>query len=124
MLTMLGSRRRCCDGLTRRETLKAGALALAGGFHLPGLLRAEEARGEFRPIATSAPGVRIGEHLPLTACWMHRAALVRSVNHRSGCHNPLPSYTGFEGMLSDIVSTRDSYPPSMGSVCEYLKYGR
>ena len=51
MITMLGSRRRFCDGLTRRETLKAGALGLAGGFHLPGLLRAEEARG-----AQAAPG--------------------------------------------------------------------
>jgi len=28
MLTMLGSPRKCCDGLTRRETLKAGALTV------------------------------------------------------------------------------------------------
>src|SRR6266536_3546099 len=42
MLTMLGSPRRCCDGLTRRETLQAGALALLGGLNLPSLLRAEE----------------------------------------------------------------------------------
>src|SRR5262249_39679683 len=43
MITMLGSPRRCCDGLTRRETLKAGALSLLGGFFtLPSLLRAEE----------------------------------------------------------------------------------
>src|SRR6266513_2179615 len=41
MLTMLGSRRRCCDGVTRRETLKAGALGLMGAFGLPELLRAE-----------------------------------------------------------------------------------
>ena len=39
MITMLGSERRLCDGLTRRETLKAGALSLLGGaFSLPGLL--------------------------------------------------------------------------------------
>src|SRR5438270_7303885 len=45
MITMLGSPRRCCDGLTRRETLKAGALSLlGGGFTLPSLLRAEEAQ--------------------------------------------------------------------------------
>src|SRR5262249_31700902 len=44
MLTMLGSPRRCCDGLTRRETLAAGALTLlSGGFTLPNLLRAEQA---------------------------------------------------------------------------------
>src|SRR5262249_9083162 len=45
MITMLGSPRRCCDGITRRETLKAGALsALGAAFSLPHLLRAEETR--------------------------------------------------------------------------------
>lgn len=160
MITMLGSPRRCCDGITRRETLKVGALSALGGLlNLPTLLQAEEAlgaahtpgraksvimlyllggaatqdmwdlkpnapadiRGEFKPIATSASGIAIGEHLPRTARWMHKAAIVRSVNHKAGCHNTLPSYSGFESLLSDIVSTRDTYPPSMGSVCEYLK---
>src|SRR6476469_4845282 len=42
MLTMLGSPRRTCDGVTRRETLAAGALTLLGsGFTLPNLLAAE-----------------------------------------------------------------------------------
>src|SRR5690348_2172801 len=45
MITLLGSHRRLCDGLTRRETLKAGALSLLGGaFNLPSLLWAEEKR--------------------------------------------------------------------------------
>jgi hypothetical protein len=30
MLTMLGSPLRCCDGTTRRETLKVGALSVNG----------------------------------------------------------------------------------------------
>ena len=154
MLTMLGSPRRTCDGLTRRETLQAGSLALLGGFGLPQLLQAEETRrtrrpgkaksvillyllggaatqdmidlkpnaasevrGEFNPIATNVPGIRIGEHLPRMSKWMHKIALVRSLNHRAGCHNTLPSYTGLEQLL-DNTSTRDTYPPSMGSVCE------
>src|SRR5437660_483573 len=161
MLTMLGSKRRCCDGITRRETLKAGALSLLGGFGLADLLRAEqsrksevrpgkaksvivlyllggapsqdmydlkpnapsEVRGEFKPIATNVSGIQVCEHLPSTARWMHRAAIVRSVNHKAGCHNTLPSYSGYEAPLPDIISTRDTYPPSMGSVCEYLKQG-
>ena len=42
---MLGSPRRCCDGLTRRETLKAGALsALGGGFNLPDCSRPSAGR--------------------------------------------------------------------------------
>jgi hypothetical protein len=54
---------------------------------------------------------------------MHKIAVVRSLSHRSGCHNPLPSYTGLDQLLPDIVSTRETYPPSMGSVCEYLRQG-
>src|SRR5262249_31492236 len=45
MVTLLGTPRRCCDGVTRRETLKAGALSLLGsGFTLPNLLRAEQGK--------------------------------------------------------------------------------
>ena len=158
MITMLGSPRRCCDGFTRRETLRAGGLAMLGGLSLPQFFAIEEAkastaapgkaksvivlyllggapaqdmydlkpeapaevRGEFKPIDTSAPGIQVCELLPRTAKWMHKAAIVRSVNHKGGCHNTLPSYTGYEQPLDNIVSTKDTYPPSMGSVCEYL----
>jgi hypothetical protein len=159
MLTMLGSPRRCCDGLTRRETLKAGALSLLGGaFNLPALMALEErrpagapagkarsiillyllggaatqdmwdlkpgapsgVRSEFKPIATTVPGIQVCEHLPRMARWMHRAAVVRSLNHKAGCHNCLPGYTGYEQPMPD-QHPRDSDPPSMGSVCEYLR---
>lgn len=49
MLTVLGSPRRSCDGLTRRETLKAGALGLVGGLALPQLLAADDSRRQRRP---------------------------------------------------------------------------
>jgi hypothetical protein len=81
-----------------------------------------EIRGEFKPIGTNVPGIQICELLPETAKWMHRAAIVRSVSHKAGCHNTLPSYTGFEQPLPDITTTKESYPPSMGSVCEYLEH--
>src|SRR4029077_8910422 len=51
-------------------------------------------RSDFKPIDTNIPGIRICEHLPLMAKWRHRAAIVRSVNHKAGCHNCLPLYTG------------------------------
>src|SRR5262245_10103805 len=135
MLTLLGSPRRSCDGLTRRETLRAGALSLLGGFfNLPSLRALERnggvrpgkaksvlliylqggpatqdmfdlkpqapsgIRSEFRPIATSAPGVHICEHLPRMARWMHRAALVRSTYHEAICHSNMPMYTGYDGV--------------------------
>jgi len=156
MLRMLGSPRRCCDGVTRRETLAAGALTFLGaGFDLPSLLAAEAAskarpgkaknvillfllggaatqdmydlkpdapsgvRTEFKPISTNVPGVQICEHLPKTAKWMHRTALIRSLNHKAGCHNCLPCYTGYEATMPD-QNPRNTDPPSMGSVCEFL----
>src|SRR5262245_50090235 len=48
MIRLLGSPRRCCDGLTRRETLQAGALAALGGLSLPQMLAAETA-SQVRP---------------------------------------------------------------------------
>src|SRR5688572_17906625 len=52
MITVLGRPRRLCDGLTRRETLKAGALSVLGGaFNLPSLLAVEENRAADAPPA-------------------------------------------------------------------------
>jgi uncharacterized protein (DUF1501 family) len=45
MLTLLGSRARLCDGLSRRSFLQVGSLTL-GGLTLPSLLRAEAASGK------------------------------------------------------------------------------
>src|SRR5262249_113581 len=39
-------------------------------------------RGEFKPIATTVPGVRLCEHLPRTARVLRHVALVRSVTMR------------------------------------------
>ena len=44
MLSIHGQKTRLCDGLTRRDILKIGALGM-GGLSLPGLLRAEQAAG-------------------------------------------------------------------------------
>ena len=155
MLTMLGSPRRCCDGITRRETLKAGALSALGGFGLPQMLAAEQAgtvqgakaknvifvfllggaatqdmydmkpeapaevRGEFKSIPTSVPGIDVCEHLPQFAQWAHRFAFIRSVNHKAGCHNCLPCYTGYDLTPPD-QHPRDTDPPSIGSVLNYM----
>jgi uncharacterized protein (DUF1501 family) len=45
-----------------------------------------EYRGEFRPIATRTPGIRICEHLPLLAQRSRHWALVRSLSHKNNGH--------------------------------------
>jgi uncharacterized protein (DUF1501 family) len=44
-------------------------------------------RGEFKPIATRTPGIRICEHLPCLAARSDRWALVRSLTHRTNNHS-------------------------------------
>ncbi len=47
----------------------------------------EDIRGEFKPIATSTPGIRICEHLPMLAARSQHWSLVRSLTHRSNDHS-------------------------------------
>src|SRR5947209_5331904 len=44
------------------------------------------ARGEFGAIATSVPGVQVGELLPRSAQTMHRLAVIRSLTHGNANH--------------------------------------
>ncbi|MBI3464938.1 MAG: DUF1501 domain-containing protein [Planctomycetes bacterium] len=80
-----------------------------------------EVRGEFKPIATSLPGLQICEHLPQTARWMDRATLIRSVTHGYNSHNPYNVLTGFTGGndRENYFAKRTDHP-SMGSVCQYV----
>jgi hypothetical protein len=57
----------------------------------------KEIRGEFRPIATTVPGVRLCEHLPRLARWMHHCALVRSVRHGVNNAHAAAVYVGLTG---------------------------
>ena len=43
-------------------------------------------RGEFKPIDTAVPGIRICEHLPGLAARIGRLAIVRSMSHPEGNH--------------------------------------
>ena len=55
-----------------------------------------EIRGEFKPIDTCVPGLRVCEHLPLLAQQMDKVCLLRSMCHRMPVHGPACSemYTG------------------------------
>lgn len=128
MLTLFGKQSPLCDGISRRNFLKIGALGL-GGLTLPQLLEAEassgvgrshkavimvflpggpshqdifdlkseapaEIRGEFKPIATSVPGMRICEHLPQLARLADKYTLIRSMVGAEDNHYAFQCLTG------------------------------
>ena len=112
-LSVLGSGFRLSDLLAGEERRPPGArpgkaksvllLYLHGGAPTQDMFdlkpnAPEKIRGEFKPIASNVPGIQIGELLPKTARWMHKTALVRTVNHKAGCHNPLPSYSACDSL--------------------------
>jgi hypothetical protein len=81
-------------------------------------------RGEFKPIETKAPGVRICEHLPRLAARADRLAIVRTLshqntNHLNGTHQVLTGHPQ-PGAFFDKVASRDDYP-CYASALDYIR---
>lgn len=84
-----------------------------------------EYRGVFQPIATSAPGVRLSEHLPMTAKQAHHLALINSVagtvntnDHHAGYYHNLTGHVPDQTFVTR-GNNRTPLPddwPYMGSV--------
>jgi len=83
-----------------------------------------EYRGEFRPIDTNVPGVRICEHLPKLAKCADKFAVLRGVSHSLAAHEfgtkymntgnrPLPSleFPGFGAVVSKELRGPKDLPP-------------
>src|SRR5438270_7477329 len=70
------------------------------------------ARGEFGAIATSLPGVHVGELLPRSARLMHKLAVIRSLSHPNANHvqASLSAMTGHAHPPSE--ESRGDFPPS------------
>jgi hypothetical protein len=150
MLTFFGSKQRYCDGISRRNFLKIGALA-TGGLTLADLFRLEaqagssqapksiiniylaggpthmdtfdlkpdapaEFRGEFRPIATNAPGVEICELLPQLAKVGDKFAIIRSVTGVRDEHSPRQSDSGWSENDLRSIGGRPGLGPVMSRV--------
>ncbi|MBL8795603.1 MAG: DUF1501 domain-containing protein [Planctomycetia bacterium] len=78
-----------------------------------------EIRGEFKPIDTNVPGIRICEHLPRLAKLADQYAIIRSATHKNRVHNPGSFYalTGRKPS-ADVVqfpAKRDDWP-AIGSI--------
>jgi hypothetical protein len=79
----------------------------------------KETRSDFKPIATSIPGLHVCEHLPQLAKLMSQCTLVRSVHHDQVAHAPAV-YTALTGVKSNvragIMGAKPTDHPAIGSV--------
>ncbi len=80
-------------------------------------------RGEYRPIASSVPGIQVCERLPGIARIMDKVTLIRSMHHGMKNHNSAAYYclTGYAPPTDDI-RLRDSRElfPTYGSIVDRL----
>ena len=83
-------------------------------------------RGEFSPIATSAPGVFVSDHLPWLADQADKYTIVRSVNHADSDHISASHdlLTGNPYLrVSNIITARRTDHPHIGAVLAKLRPG-
>jgi hypothetical protein len=78
-----------------------------------------EFKGEFSPIDTNVPGIRIGEHTPKIAQIMDRFSIIRSFTHKSSDHGAADHHmqTGYfprAGFNPGLVP--NNHYPSYGSI--------
>lgn len=84
-------------------------------------------RGEFKPIDTAVPGIRICEHLPRLAARADQLAIVRSMSHPEGnhlvaVHRVLTGQPSNPRGASDLdrVASRDDFP-CYSAVLDHLR---
>jgi hypothetical protein len=83
-----------------------------------------EIRGDFKPIDTNVPGIRMCEHLPKLAKLANHCGIIRSATHKNRVHNPGAFYA-----LTGRKPDRDvvQFPaqrgdwPAIGSVLAKLR---
>ncbi len=84
-----------------------------------------EVRGEFKPIATSVPGVQFGEHLPRLAKLMHHCTLIRSAHHSVNNAHAAAVYTAMSGHdrgdANIAIGAGPNDYPAIGSVMGLMR---
>lgn len=82
-----------------------------------------DSRGEFKPIATTLPGVQVCEHLPQLARQMRHAALIRSMHHSVNNSHAAAVYVSMTGhdRGEQGGGFKPTDNPSPGSVASLLR---
>lgn len=166
MFSILDRNTRLCDGVNRREMLRAGGLG-AFGLSMPGLANAAsdskdqpangsfgrakrcivlfllggppqhetwdpkpdaptEVRGDFSPIDSATPGLRVGELMPQTAKLTERIAVLRAVSTADNAHSSsgywmLTGYPHSPTNKENAVHGPPNDRPCVGAVVRHLR---
>ncbi|MBX9678183.1 MAG: DUF1501 domain-containing protein [Gemmataceae bacterium] len=85
-----------------------------------------EIRGPFRPIATSNPGLHVGELMPRLAQQAHRWSVLRAVSTRDNAHSSSGYYmlTGVPHLPQNVENARPGAPnnsPSLAALVNRMK---
>jgi hypothetical protein len=84
-----------------------------------------EVRGQFKPIASSVPGIFLSEHLPRLAKQMHHGALIRSAHHSVNNAHAAAVYVGLTGHdrgdAKVAISAGPNDYPAIGSVMAHVR---
>jgi hypothetical protein len=85
-----------------------------------------EVRGPFSSIATNVPGLRLCEHMPMTARVMDRLAVIRTMHHPMTNHNAAAveafcGRTPLKGDLELLANDSSTDFPCFGSALQYVK---
>lgn len=77
-----------------------------------------EIRGEFKPIASSVPGMQLSEHLPRLAQRMHHGTIIRSAHHSVNNSHAAAVYAALTGHDRGEAGggTKPTDNPAIGSV--------
>src|SRR5262249_57385846 len=84
-------------------------------------------RGEFKPIASSVPGLSLGEHVPRIARTAHRLTLHRAVSHPDNTHTVAMHYMLTGRRHAQPNTNPRNQPtdfPCFGAAVQYLRPGR
>ena len=82
-----------------------------------------EYRGDFKPVATTKPGVYLSEHMTRLAGMFNKLTVVRSIRHDQGNHGAGNHYmmTGAPPRIPVGCGAFVSFHPSLGSVVAHEK---
>lgn len=84
-----------------------------------------DSRGQFKPIASTLPGVAVCEHLPQLARQMKHCTLIRSMHHSVNNAHALAVYTAMTGHdrgdANRIVGQADDDHPAPGAALAKLR---